>query len=379
MKLVCERAALVETLALMRGVIPTRSPKPVLQCVRIEASAEEGTLSLSGTDLDVGLQLATDKVQVESGGVACIPADKVDQIVRESSDSTLTIEVENDEARIRGADARFTVYGYPPAEYPNIEDVVADEPDFTVDAAELRRLVDRTLFATARENSRYAINGVLLSRRGNRLQLVSTDSRRLALARGSCQSAGEGGDEDESTCIIPTKALRLLIKLLGTPEEDERIAVRVGDRRIAFVIGEDGERSVLSSNLVEGSFPPYEDVIPTDLDVKLDFDVDTLASAVRRAALLTNEESKGVRMTFGPGELVITSRAPELGEAEVRLPLPDYQGEPLQIGFNPSFITDALNVVEDDRVHLELKAANTPGMIKSGNDFVYVLMPVSLG
>ena len=139
-------------------------------------------------------------------------------------------------------------------------------------------------------------------------------------------------------------------------------------------------RAVLASNLVEGAFPPFEDVIPKDHDKKVTFDRDVLTAAVRRAALLTNEESRGVRMSFnGENKMVeLTSRAPEMGEADIRVPVNAYEGDDIEIGFNPHFITDALKVITEPEVVMELKAPNKPGLIKSGNDFVYVVMPVNL-
>jgi DNA polymerase-3 subunit beta len=129
---------------------------------------------------------------------------------------------------------------------------------------------------------------------------------------------------------------------------------------------------------VEGAFPPFEDVVPKEQDKKVSFDATILISAIRRAALLTNEESKGVRLSFADDKLTLTSRAPEMGEATVEVKLDDYQGDPLEIGFNPNFITDALNVVDGGTVVIELKSPTKPGVLKTGPDFTYVIMPVNL-
>jgi DNA polymerase-3 subunit beta len=139
-------------------------------------------------------------------------------------------------------------------------------------------------------------------------------------------------------------------------------------------------RAVLVSNLVDGAFPPYEDVIPKDQDKRVSFDRDTVSSAVKRAALLTNEESRGVRMLFKgkDKQLELTSRAPEMGEAVIKVDLAKYDGDDMEIGFNPQFLTDALKVMNESEVVMELKASNKPGLIKSGTDFMYVVMPVNL-
>jgi DNA polymerase-3 subunit beta len=187
-------------------------------------------------------------------------------------------------------------------------------------------------------------------------------------------------DAPTITCIIPTKALGLLLKLMDEPEAQVQIAIT--DNQILFCIGaeEGGAKAVLASNLVEGTFPPYEEVIPKDQDKKVVFDRDVLSSAVRRAALLTNEESRGVRMKFtgGDKQVVVSSRAPEKGEATIDVPLSSYEGTDIEIGFNPNFISDALKVIVDPQVILELKAPNKPGLVRSGTDFMYVVMPVNL-
>jgi DNA polymerase-3 subunit beta len=135
---------------------------------------------------------------------------------------------------------------------------------------------------------------------------------------------------------------------------------------------------VLSSSLIEGAFPPFEDVIPKEHDRRGTFDTAELSAAVKRAALLTNEESKGVRMSFSPERLVLSSRAPEMGDAEIELSPASWEGTAIEVGFNPGYITDMLRIADVPEVTVELKAPNKPGVIKFGNDFTYVLMPVNL-
>ena len=210
-----------------------------------------------------------------------------------------------------------------------------------------------------------------------------TTGRRLALARGNADSV-PGGVERSAQCIIPTKALTLASRLIENDESTVRIAVTTN--QVLFAFSEAGEPesagTVLACNLVEGTFPPYEDVIPKDQDKRAKFDVNVLSSAVRRAALLTNEESRGVRLAFG-GEksgkgLKMTSRNPEMGEAEIDVELESYEGGEIDIGFNPAFLSDALKVMPETHVLLEMKAPNKPGLIRSGSDFLYVVMPVNL-
>ncbi|MCC6681963.1 MAG: DNA polymerase III subunit beta [Phycisphaeraceae bacterium] len=365
MKVICDRGALLESLNLVGGVVAARTPKPALQCVKITAA--EAQLTLAGTDTEVALRLTSPRVDVQEPGEALVPAEKLRQIVSESQDPTLTIETEGDVTHVVAADSKFKVFGQPVGDFPPIPEIKG-EADFEVPAGELHRIIAMTLFATARENSRYAINGVLIERDSNKLTVVATDGHRLAMAKGSCK-AKKG---EARNAIVPSKALNLLLRLFSDAEQV--VMVQIAENQIHFST----EAAVLTSNLVEGNFPPYKDVIPKDGDKKATLATDVFISGVRRAALLTNEESKGVRMAFGKSGLVLSSRAPEMGEAEVRVELADYSGDELEIGFNPGYLLDALKVVDANDVLLEMKAANKPGVLRSGSNFLYVVMPVNL-
>lgn len=406
MKVICDRAALLDALNMVSSVVPTRTPMPALSCVKLVASKGPGggELTLSGTDNETSLQLSVTHVDVQQPGGGAIPADKLRQIVQaEEGEPTLTLEIEGDQCVIRGANAFFRVFCFPAADFPPLPDFAAAiggagpdaaETVFAQPAGQLADLISRTVFATARETSRYAINGVLLKRDGKKLEMVATDGRRLALARATIPGAQAKGES--VSCIIPTKALNTAAKLVRDGEESVRVAI--GDSRAFFAFGgsdadaaADGKKSrggagghpraVLSTALVEGTFPPYEDVIPRENDKKITAGRDELTSAVRKATVLTNEESRGVRMSFSGGDkrLKLSSRAPEMGESEIAVDLANYEGGDIEISFNPNFLVDVLKVVNDPQVIVELKAPNKPGLIRSeAGDFIYVVMPVNL-
>ncbi|QDU32555.1 DNA polymerase III subunit beta [Poriferisphaera corsica] len=365
MKVICDRGALVESLNLVGGVIVSRTPKPVLSCIKV--TANDGALTLSGTDMEVAVKLTTPRVEVAESGDMLVPSDKLLAIVRESIDATLTIEANDEAAKITGQDSKFTIYGHNIEDYPPIPEYDGD-PDFEVSAEELHRLIAMTIFATARENSRYAINGVLVEREKNKLTVVATDGHRLALAKGMCTSH----NDTPQSAIVPTKALNLLLRLFDDAEQT--VSVKMKDGQIMFAT----EEATLSTNLVEGNFPPYADVIPKDGDKKVTIATDVLVSAVRRAALLTNEESKGVRMAFDQAGLTLSSRAPEMGEAEIKVEIDEYVGDEVEIGFNPQYLLDALKVADESQVHIDMKAPNKPGVLRTGPQFLYVIMPVNL-
>ncbi|MAG17391.1 MAG: DNA polymerase III subunit beta [Phycisphaerae bacterium] len=366
MRVICDRGALLDALNMVGPVVITRTPKPVLACVKL--SAQDGGLTLAATDLEAAVRVTINQVEVSEPGEVLVLADKLNQIVRESVDPTLTLDTEDDAIHIRGQDAHFKVLGYPVGEFPTLPELTG-KGDFEISATDLAVLINQTVFATARENSRYAINGVLFELEGNKITVVATDGRRLAMSKGSCKSVNGDGS---TLVIIPTRTLGILNRVLDTA--DKPVKIKLTDNQVIFAT----ESATLSSNLVEGNFPPYHDVIPRDGDKKATLNTDLLASAVRRAALLTNEESKGVRLSFGEKGLKLSSRAPEMGEAEIDVEMPKYEGDAVDIGFNPSFILDALKVVQSDEIQFDLKASNKPGVLRTGPNFLYVVMPVNL-
>jgi DNA polymerase-3 subunit beta len=400
MKVVCDRSALLDAVNSVSGVVPQRTPRIALTCIKLVASrsGSSGALTLAATDAELAIRVTLSQVDVASPGEALVPAEKLRQIVSaEESEPTLTLDVQQDICHIRGVDAHFKVFCQPVADFPPIPDYPAVvsgaaganiRGQFTYAAGGLNDLITRTLFAAARENSRYAINGVLIKRDGRRLEFVATDGRRLALCRASLPGPADK-DAKPVSCIVPAKALNVLSRLARDPEETVHVAIT--DAQILFAFTPAGEkdasrpRAYLLSTLVEGTFPPYEDVIPKDQDKKITFDRDTLNYAVRRAAILTNEETRGVKLAFkgAAKRLEISSRAQETGEANITADLAAYEGADIEIGFNPGFITDALKVMPDNQVIMELKAPTSPALIKSAartaaSDFLYVLMPVTL-
>src|SRR5688572_1966191 len=366
MKVICNRGALLEALSVAGNVVAARTPKPVLQCLKL--TAEDNALTVGATDLEVAIRYIDNQVQIDQPGEALLPADKLRDIVRESVDDTLAIEVTGDSASIRGQDSLFKIFTQNVKDFPPVPDFEG-EADFTLAAGHLKQLIGQTLFAAAKESTRYAFNGVLMVAKGKKINLVSTDGRRLAQANGDMIT--DKLPKDGAKAIIPAKALNLMDKLIDDPEE--AVGFQVRENQVIFHTSS----ATLTSNLVEGQFPPYEDVIPKDTDKKMTAGTADFLSAVRRAALLTTEESKGVRLAFGKKGLKLTSRSPESGEATINFPC-KYEGTDVEIGFNPSFVVEALKVVNTDEITLEMTAPNRPGLLKAGGDFLYVIMPVNL-
>lgn len=368
MKVTFNRSALAEALGLITSVVPTRTPKPILKCVRIAASGKE--MRIYATNLEIGLDYLVSEVEVEQDGEAVIEADRLAAIVRESVEDVLVLEASDTTCDIRGMDSHFTVYGQDPKQYPKVPSFDPGDADLKISLEQLQLGIEQCLFATAKESSRYAINGVLWEVKGKKLTLVATDGRRLARCRVDLQQA-PSGDAADKKIIVPAKTMALLDKI-GAPEK-EAVAAKFVDNQVLLSCA----NVVVSSNLVEGNFPKYEDIIPSDHDKKLSLLTEAALSAVRRAALLTSEESKGIKLALNGQALVFSGSSPEAGAAEVSMPV-EYGGEPIDIGFNPQFLIDVLRVIRTPEFEMQLGQPDRPGLIKSGNDFLYVLMPINL-
>lgn len=363
MHVIISRPALLEVLGAASGVAAARTTKEVLKCVRL--TTKDSVLVVSATDLEVALRVEVQQVEIKTKGDVLVPADKLMSIVRECVDDTLTLEADEQVCHIRGRDSHFEVYGQDPKDFPPVL-ALEGAPDLEVEGPVLFDLINKTLFSVAKENTRYAINGILWAKQGKKLVLVSTDGRRLARAMGAAEGSGA-----DNQMIVPAKTVQVLQRVLG--HVTGKTAVKFAGNQVVV----QADSYVVSSALVEGHFPQYEDIIPKDSDKKVDLNTDEFYSAVRRAALLTNEHSKGVRLKFEKGQLTLSSRAPEEGEATISMQV-DYDGPPMEIGFNPLFLTDALKVANSQIITLEMKESNRPGVFRVAQSFLYVVMPVNL-
>lgn len=379
MKVICNRGALLDGILIASTVVSSRAAKLALHCLKL--SAHNNALLISATDTEVTLRYLDNQVSVEQEGELLVPAERLRELVRESTDDTLSIEQAGDTAIIKGADATYKIFTQNPADFPNVPDLQGTA-HFSLPAGQLRTLINRTLFAASKEATRYAFNGILMTAKNKKLQMVATDGRRLAHTQTDLTSVKEdtkatretkgGKDGDELLrAIAPVKTLTLLDKLLTDPEDTVKVQLR--GNQLIFQTA----RATLSSTTIEGQFPPYEEVIPKDSDKVMTAGTADFLSAVRRAAVFTDEQSRSVKLSFSRKGLIISCRSPETGEAEIRFAC-KYDGDDLDIGFNPHFLMDALRVVDTDEITFEFRGPNRPGLLRGGLDFLYVVMPVNL-
>lgn len=365
MKLKFNRPEMADALGVVCGVTAARTTKEILKCVRVEAQSD--VVILTATDLELGVRYALTQVEVTKPGDTLLLADTLNRIVRECSEEVLQADTQDAVFHIRGKGSHFQIVTQAPTDFPPVPGLEG-EPTFTIDYGSLRRLVEWTVFAAARESTRYAINGVLWEIRDGKLILAATDGRRLSV--GSARPTQLVGGA-VSAAIVPVKTLALFSRLTG--DADAPVSVRITNNQIVLKLG----GVVISSHLVEGHFPRYQDVIPADSPRVAEVNTAEFLAALRQAALLTNEESRGVRLAFDEGMLTLSSRAPEQGEATISMPV-RYRNEATEIGFNPVFLTDALRAVHEDEITFSFKEPNRPGVIRLGEDFVHVVMPVNL-
>ena len=365
MKVKCDTKVLADSLALVGSVVPARSPKPVL--ANIKLVAKDKSLELMATDLEVGIRRVVAGVEVEEPGELLLPAVQASNIVREATAKTISLHTEEKTCIISYAGATYSIPCDEPADFPEMPDF-NDKNAVTIDAGDLRMMIVRTKFAAAREQARYALNGILFSLKGENLRLVATDGRRLALVKGKAKNKGDITAEP----IIPTKAMELLDKLMTDPEE--KIKIEVGNTQIVAQTA----AGTICSRLVEGHFPNYDEVIPKDCDRTLTIPSAKLHSAIRRAALITTEESRSVRFSLKKDSLVMSTQTLEGRRATVDTDDAKYDSEPLDIAFNPDFFTDMLKVIGDEEVTVSLKDSTSAALIKAGKDYTYIVMPVQL-
>jgi len=365
MKVTCETKLLADSLALVGSVVPTRSPKPVLGNIKLVA--KDQSLELMATDLEVGIRRLIADLQVDEPGEVLLPAAQASNIAREATAKQISLTTQDKSCVITYTGATYDLPCDEPADFPEMP-VFNEKNAVILVAADLKTMIERTRFAAAREQARYALNGILFSLKGETLRLVATDGRRLALAKGKAKNKAGVAAEP----IIPTKAMDLLDKLMVHP--DEKVRVEVGSNQVLAQTA----AGTVCSRLVEGHFPDYEEVIPKDCDKVLTIPSASLHSAIRRAALITTEESRSVRFTLKKDALTLTTKTLEGRRATVDAEKAQYDAEPLEVAFNPDFFTDMLKVVGDQDVTVSLKDGTSAALTKIGKEYTYVVMPVQL-
>ena len=382
MKLHCARPALAAAFTTVGAAVPARTPKEILRNVRVDAEGDYAVLS--ATDSEVGVRVKLGGVTVERPGSTLLPANRVQQILRELNDDTVHLELgpapgskggeepeENDAVWIRAGHSEFRLSPEDPAEFPPVADFEQDA-FHTLSEGVLKSAIRRTLFATDTDSTRYALGGVLVEvGEGDTVTFAATDSRRLAVVEAASSSTGSPGAGPGDGPVIPAKALGILDRVLG--DADGEVFVTLRDNDVLCKAGD----VVVSARLVEGRFPRYRQVIPAESKHTIEMVAGPFYSAVRQAQIVTSDETRGVDFTFEDGNLTLNSRAADVGASTIELPVP-YDGEKFTITFDPRFVADFLKVLEPEATFtVGLNDPDSAAVLRTGGDYIYVIMPLS--
>jgi DNA polymerase-3 subunit beta len=368
MKVTCERDKLLAAFQIAASVAPARSPKPILSNVKLEASKDGAVLT--ATDLEVGVRVQAAGVTVEAEGTCLLSVSRFGSILRESGDSILKIETDGRGTIVRGERSEFRLLAENPDEYPAVAQFT-DTAYWELPARLLRELVRRTVFATDNESSRYALGGVLIEFNNGKITAVGTDGRRLAVMEGPAQAIG-GYKGSDSPTIIPTRAMQLIEKTITDADAEVQVVARANDVLVRT------SRATIYSRLVEGRFPKWRDVFPKRDGVqRISMSVGPSFSAVRQAAIVTSEESRGVDLTFAEGKAVLAARGAETGQSRIELPIA-YDGPSITIALDPRYLTDFFRVLDADKTFtLELKDSDSAAVCSTDDGYGYVIMPLA--
>lgn len=337
---------------------------PILGNVLLETTSK-GELRLIGTDLEVGIS-TTMQVEVMKEGSITVPAKKINEIIRELPEGEVEITVsKNNAVNIKAGKAFFKIMGLTKEDYPKLPEW-SSKDSLELEQSLLKESLALTSFAISYDETRYVLNGVLISVKGNKIRFVATDGRRLAYVEREIKN--KSGQDLEM--IVPVKAVQELIKMLTW---DGTVQIIPSQNQAVFNMGE----TYLVSRLIEGHFPNYEQVIPKGEKTKVTANREELLQAIRRASLLTSPDSPAIKLDFLRGKIIVSSRSPNLGEAKEELSA-DVTGDEVAIGFNPHYVMDALKNLDIETVALSLSEPDKPGLLKGKDGYLYVIMPMQL-
>ncbi|MHC5210997.1 MAG: DNA polymerase III subunit beta [Planctomycetota bacterium] len=366
MNLDTPREAFLQQLQLAASFCPTRSPRPILQDVVVDAS--DGEVTLLATDGEISLRTTYRDEAIRGDGRAALPAQTLLSAVRALPNESLSIEESGPLHQIAGDSAQFKLHGDDPDLFPSIPTGTGGTGAVTVPLKAFLDLCNRTTFAAAKDMGRYAFNGVLLELDKQEITLVATDGRRLSMAKMECDT----GLDERRSAIVPVRGLAQLQRAAGEAEGDLRIDAR--ENQVSFVL-KDTEIVV---QLVEGEFPDFRAVLPKSQDTPrtVELDREELASAIRRAAVTAGEQGRAVELVFEKGLLKVTSRQEGVGEARSEMNV-DYEGEAVGIRFNPEFLGDYLKTLAEPAVTFRFKDRSSAGLFTASQASMYVVMPIT--
>ncbi|MDP3143448.1 MAG: DNA polymerase III subunit beta [Candidatus Omnitrophota bacterium] len=362
MKIQTEKENLLIAIQVVQNIVSPRSTLPILSNILIET--HNNTLSLTATDLDVGISCEIPVSTQEEGSIT-LPAKKFSDIIKELPKGNVVIVVKkNNLVDIECEKCRFKLMGLPKDEFPKLPEF-KDKETLQVEQATLKEMLDLTAFAVSHEETRYILNGILVEVKENNLKLVATDGRRLAMAERKIATTSK----KEFSVIIPIKAVNELNRNL---KDDGKVAITLGTNQILFDIN----GVLIISRLIEGTFPNYKQVIPEETEKKVKLNREAFLAAIRRANLLSTPDFQAIKLEVFKNKMVVSKSTPDIGESREELDI-EYQGKELIVGFNPHYLIDVLKNLTDEFLFFELSDADKPGVIRTSG-YLYLVLPMRL-
>lgn len=373
MKFKINRDHFANGLAQVLNVVGSKATMPILSNVLIEA--EKDHISLTTTNLDLGIRCRI-KAEIKDPGSVTLPVKRLAGIVRELPNLDVTVDGSpNHQVKLTSGGSTFKIMGIGKEEFPPLPEF-GEEKAHSLAQTELATMLRSVAYAQSNDESRYILNGVYFNFRDGRLFLVATDGRRLAMVSKEMEVAADAA----GAIILPAKTVGELTRLL---DKGEKVQISFNDRRAAFQIATDKDASGLVDNIylyskvVEGNYPNYQQVIPKETHQRIKLERELLLQCVHRAALVCSEKANSVKIRLTTNLLEITAQSPDFGEAHESMAI-SYSGPDLQVAFNPAFVMDPLKALSKDEVFFEVKDEVSPGVFKTLDNFVCVIMPVRL-
>jgi DNA polymerase-3 subunit beta len=368
MNLTIAKEKLLHGLQAVQNVVSTRTTLPILSNVLMKA--EGNKLEFTATDLDVTINCAVEAT-VKKKGSTTIPVKRFFGVVRELTSPEIELEVDEKHAcSIRAGASFYKINGLGADEFPPIPKFKEDKK-VIVPQEKIKSMLRKTSFAISTDESRYVLNGIFVILKEHKMTMVATDGRRLALVDEEVDIP----ENSQGEFILPTKAVNEITRLLGDQGDVE---MKFSENQVSLSLADEkGNAAVVISKLVEGNYPNYKQVIPSDTKERVALPREEMLAALRRAQIMTSDKANSVKLAIGRNNLAITANSPDVGEARETLAI-NYKGKDLQIAFNPAYLIDPLNVLTEDEVFLELIDELSPGVLKINGPFLYVVMPMRL-
>jgi DNA polymerase-3 subunit beta len=367
MKLSLSRDNLFAALQIVSRAVSTRATLPSLGGIQLEAT--DGGLTLRATDMELGLTMTIDEVEIESPGTVLLPGRLLGDVVRSlpTGDVTLALRPEPRDVEITASAARFHLRTLSAEDFPRLPELAEDAA--TLPATPLAETIDRVARAASRDEVRPILTGVLFQAEGSTLTMVATDSYRLSVKHTELESPLAATIEAN----VPARALRELARIIGQGGAEE-VALSLARNQAVFRAG----GVVLSSRLIEGQFPSWRQLIPESFEHEVRLPREELLEVARRISQLAQRNAP-LRFAFAEGELTIAAETPEVGDASESIPAP-YSGEALEIAFNPQFVVEGIESVDGEELVIKLSSPLRPGLLEpiGREDFSYLVMPIRL-